>query len=326
MGQRTLVVTGRDQSRAEHLVSQLTANKLNPVSFQVEGEPTVEIVQAGLKQARVAKCDVVVSIGGGSAIDAGKAIAALLTNPGDPLHYLEVIGRGHPLKKEPAPYIAVPTTAGTGSEVTRNAVLTSIEHKVKVSMRSPMMLPSLALVDPQLTFTMPPEVTASTGLDALTQLMEPFVSSKANPLTDAICREGMQRAARSLSRAFQYSRDPAAREDMSLASLFGGLALANAKLGAAHGFAGPIGGMFPTAPHGVICARMLPHVMQTNIQALKDRDPQNPALQRYDEIAKIVNGDQGAVAVHGIVWIDKLCQELSVTPLFAYGLTEADFP
>jgi alcohol dehydrogenase class IV len=219
----------------------------------------------------------------------------------------------------------MPTTAGTGAEVTRNAVLASPAHRVKVSLRSPLMLPRLAIVDPALTYSLPPEVTASTGLDALTQVMEPYLSNKANPLTDAICREGLRCAARSLRRAYEQGDAPAAREDMALVSLFGGLALANAKLGAVHGFAGPLGGMFP-GPHGAICARLLPHVMAINVRALQERAPQSAALRRYDEVAQILTGDARASAEAGVAWVQALCQALNVPPLATYGLAEESFP
>jgi alcohol dehydrogenase class IV len=209
--------------------------------------------------------------------------------------------------------------------VTRNAVLVSPEHRVKVSLRSPLMLPRLALVDPELTHGLPPEVTASTGLDALTQVMEPYVSNRANPLTDALCREGLHRAARSLRRAYEQGDDAAAREDMALASLFSGLALANAKLGAVHGFAGVIGGMFP-GPHGAVCARLLPHVMAVNVRALQERSPESKALRRYDEIARILTGNDEATADDGVAWVQELCQALQVPPLASYGMTPEDFP
>ena len=325
MGKRALVVTGRTLARAQPLLDLLAAQGLETVTFSVADEPTTEVVRQGTQRAREADCDLVIGFGGGSAIDAGKAIAALLTNGGDPLDYLEVIGKGKPLTRPSAPCIAIPTTAGTGAEVTRNAVLLSPEHRVKVSLRSPLMLPRLALVDPVLTHTMPPEVTASTGLDALTQLMEPYVSNKANPLTDALCREGMRRAARSLRRAYEHGDDAAAREDMALASLFGGLALANAKLGAVHGFAGPIGGMFP-APHGAVCAALLPHAMAVNVRALRERTPESEALRRYDEIARLLTGDEGASAADGVAWVQELCQALGIPSLASYGVTEEDFP
>jgi len=277
LGRRCLVVVGSTVERCALLLEELSAHGVETVTFNVPGEPTIEMVLAGVQRARQNGCDVVIGLGGGSVLDTGKAIAALLTNGGELLDYLEVIGRGRPLTEASAPYIAIPTTAGTGAEVTRNAVLGSPEHCIKVSLRSPLMLPRLAVVDPELTHSLPPAVTASTGLDALTQLMEPYVSNSANPLTDAVCRDGMQRVARSLRRAYHDGRDAAAREEMALASLFGGLALANARLGAVHGLASPLGGLV-SAPHGAICARLLPYVMQVNLRALQSRAPESPAL------------------------------------------------
>ena len=193
MGTRALLVTGRSPERAAQVVRNLKDAGVFSVNFAVDGEPTVEIAREGGDLARREKCDLVIGFGGGSALDAGKAIAAILTNPGEITDYLEVIGKAQPLTVPPAPFIAVPTTAGTGAEVTRNAVLASGEHRVKVSMRTPLMLPRLAVVDPELTHSLPPEITASTGLDAMTQSIEPFVSNRANPMTDVYCREGLDR-------------------------------------------------------------------------------------------------------------------------------------
>ena len=287
-GARPLVVTGASTERAAWLVSALEAE-----TFSVSGEPTVELVRAGARRVQDAGCDVVLAMGGGSAIDAGKAIAAIATNGGEPLEFLEVVGNGRAITVQPLPFIAVPTTAGTGSEVTRNAVLGSAEHGVKASLRSSMMLPRVALVDPELTYALPPAVTAQTGLDALTQLIEPYVSVRANPLVDTICVEGMGRVAWALRRAYHGGGDREARRDMALASLFGGLALANAGLGAVHGFAGPIGGMFP-APHGAVCAALLPGVMNTNLRALRQRASDGEPLRRYDEVARWLTGDMQA--------------------------------
>lgn len=325
LGQRPLVVTGRQVERAEPVVASLRKRELAPSLFAVEGEPTVETARAGVAFARQNGCDWVIGIGGGSVVDAGKAIAMLMANGGDPLDYLEVVGRGQPIAHRSAPFIAVPTTAGTGSEVTRNAVLGSPEHQVKASLRSPWMLPTVAVIDPELTHSAPPDVTASTGLDALTQCLEPFVSPRANPLTDGVCREGLQRAARALHRAYVNGDDAAAREDMAVASLCGGLALANAGLGAVHGFAGPIGGMFP-APHGAICARLLPFVMEANVQAIQARAPSSPALARYDEVARLLTGDPAARAADGVAWARALTESLHVPPLSHFGIVAADFP
>ncbi len=316
MGTRALVVAG--QNRTLSLLDSLT---IPYTLFSVDREPTIELAQLGVEQSR--DCNLVIGIGGGSALDAGKAIAALATNPGDPLEYLEVIGKGQPLQNPPLPMIAIPTTAGTGSEVTRNAVLASEEHRVKVSLRHPLMLPKVALVDPELTYSLPPHLTASTGMDALTQVIEPLVCSTPNPMTDALCREGIRRAGRSLQRAYEKGDDVQAREDMALTSLFGGLALANAKLGAVHGFAGPIGGMFP-APHGAVCARLLPLVMEVNIRALCQRDPQHDALNRYDEMAHLLTGK--SLALTGVKWVQHLCEALQIPPLSTYGITREHIP
>jgi alcohol dehydrogenase class IV len=325
MGRRALVVVGCKAGYAAPLFDRLDEAGIEHVTYCVEGEPTVEAALKGVDRARAERCDLVIGFGGGSAIDTGKAVSALLTNPGDPLDYLEVIGRGQALSQPAAPYMAIPTTAGTGAEVTRNAVLAVAEHRVKVSLRSPLILPRVALVDPDLTHSVPPQVTAYTGLDALTQVIEPFVSVKANPLTDAICREGIQRAGRSLRRAYNDGSDAAAREDMALAALFGGLALANAALGAVHGFAGPFGGMFD-APHGAVCAALLPHVMAANVAALRTRQPESSALRRYDEVARLLTGNEAATAADGAVWVGELCAALSVPGLASYGAAQADFP
>jgi alcohol dehydrogenase class IV len=325
LGRRAFVVTGGTAERARLLLDMLAEQKMEVTRFAVAGEPTVETVQEGAGAAREARCDLVVGIGGGSALDAGKAIAALATNRGAALDYLEVVGRGRALTEPPLPYIAIPTTAGTGAEATRNAVLASPEHRRKVSLRSPLLLPRLALVDPELTYSLPSEITASTGLDALTQLIEPFVSARANPLVDGLCREGMARAARSLRRAYADGDDREAREDMCLASLFSGLALANAGLGAVHGFAGPLGGMF-SAPHGAVCGRLLPHVMEVNIAALEARARESDALRRYREVACILTGRPEAVARDGVVWVGELAAELRVPPLSRYGMTAEDIP
>mgnify|MGYP001610684519 FL=1 len=324
-GRRALLVTGRSASRAEPMAAALQGQGVESVWLAVPGEPTTDLVRAGVQFAKEQKVDLVVGFGGGSALDAAKAIAALRTNPGDLLDYLEVIGGGKPLSQKALPCLAVPTTAGTGTEVTRNAVLSSPQHRVKVSLRGPLILPCLALIDPELTYTLPPAITASTGLDALTQLIEPYVSPRANPMTDAVCVEGMRRVARSLRRAFEHGSEAAAREDMAAASLFGGLALANAGLGAVHGFASPIGGMF-AAPHGAVCAALLPVTMEINVRALRERAPGGEALRRFDHVARLLTGHAQADANDGINWVRETCQALNIPPLKACGISVADFP
>lgn len=322
-GNRALLVNGRSAEAVRPLAEALAVAGVTCVTLAVAGEPTTGLVEEGVRVAREGGCDLVIAFGGGSAIDTAKAVAAMLTNPGSLDDYLEVIGGGRPLTVRSAPLIAVPTTAGTGSEVTRNAVLASPQHRVKVSLRGVLMLPRVAVVDPELTYDLPKRETANTGLDALTQVIEPFVSLKANPMTDGVCREGMVRAARSLQRAFQHGDDTAARLDMCVTSLFGGLALANAGLGAAHGFAGPMGGAFD-APHGALCAAVLPQVMDVNIRALEERAPGSEALGRYEEVARLLTGRADATPRDGVEWVADLCRALQVLPLRTYGVTPAD--
>jgi len=324
-GRCALVVTGRAPERASRLLADLEAEGAQSTTFAVEREPTVDLIARGLRQAHGERCDVVIALGGGSVIDAGKALAALLTNPGELLDYLEVVGKGNALQNPAAPFIAVPTTAGTGTEVTRNAVLGVPERQVKVSLRSPLLLPRLAVVDPELTLGLPSAITASTGLDALTQLIEAYVSIRANPMTDGFCVRGIPLVARSLHRAFHQGADQEARRDMSLAALFSGLALANAGLGVVHGFAAPLGGRF-TAPHGAICAAILPFGMEINLRALRARAPQNAALGRYQDVARMLTGRPGAGAEDAIAWTREICQELEIPPLKAYGIGEQDVP
>jgi alcohol dehydrogenase class IV len=325
LGSHALLVTGRDSTRSEPLQSLLRAAGVTCSVRAIGGEPTLDLVRDAVTAARPENVDLVIGFGGGGAIDAGKAIAALLANNGDPLDYVEVIGRGRALERAPLPFIAIPTTAGTGAEVTRNAVLGSPEHRVKVSLRSALMLPRVALVDPALALSLPPAVTASTGLDALTQLIEPYVCSRANPMTDALCVEGIRRAARSLRRTVEHGDDLAAREDMAMAALFSGMALANAGLGAVHGFAAPIGGMFP-APHGAVCAALLPHVMAANLRALRERAPAHLSPARYAEVAGLLTGSPGASAEDGLRWVTELTDDLGIPPLSRYGVARATFP
>jgi alcohol dehydrogenase class IV len=324
MGHRAFLINGRSVERAAPLMDLLKEQRVELSQFSIPEEPTTDLALAAVEKARREACDFVIGYGGGSVLDIGKVVAALLTNRGELMDYLEVIGRGQPLSRQPAAYLAIPTTAGTGAEVTRNAVLDSPPHRVKVSMRSLSMLPDVALVDPELTYSMPPAVTAFTGLDAFTQLLEAFVSQNANPMTDGICREGLGRAARSLKKAYLDGNDTSARQDMCLASLFGGLALANAKLGAVHGFAGPLGGMY-AAPHGAVCAGLLPYVMEANVKALQARAPKSAALARYDEVARIITETPTACAANGIAWVYDLCRQLQVPPLAVYGLKAAQF-
>ena len=322
---RVLVVTGKSRRRADELDALLRPAGIATVVFSVPKEPSVPLAREATSLAVTEGCDAVVAIGGGSALDAGKAIAALVANGGDALDYLEVVGRGKPIEKPSLPLIAIPTTAGTGSEVTKNAVLAEPESKVKASMRSPFMLPRVAIIDPDLLIGAPKDVLASSGLDALSQVIEPFLSARRNPITDAIAREGIVRSSRSLRRAVLEEAGPNEREDLALASLCGGLCLANSGLGAVHGFAAPIGGSYE-APHGAVCAALLPAVLDVNLAALRARDSSSPVIARFDELARMVTNDANARAEEGIAFLTKLVRDLAVPGLSRYGMKEADVP
>ncbi len=317
LGRRVLLCTGSDPDRHRHLLGA------DPVAVvPVTREPTVDDLRAATDAARAARADAVVAIGGGSVLDLGKAVALLLGNGTEPLDHLEIVGRGVPVERPAVPYVAVPTTAGTGAEATANAVFSSPEHGRKASIRSPHMLAAVALVDPLLTLTCPPAVTASSGLDALTQCLEPYVSPRANPATDAVAAEGLRRAARSLRRAHTHGDDREARTDMALCSLFGGVALANAGLGAVHGIAGVVGGTVD-APHGAVCAALLAPVVRVNVAALREREPGSPALGRYAAAARLLTGRDDATPDDAVDWLRSTVAALDVPPLGDVGLRPA---
>jgi alcohol dehydrogenase class IV len=354
LGSRVVVCTGADPERQAGLLAGLGL----PVAvFPVAAEPTVDLARAAADAARKHGADVVAAVGGGSVIDTGKAVAMLLGNGGDPLDYLEVVGAGRDITRPAVPCVAVPTTAGTGAEVTANAVLAVPSHGVKASLRSPLMIPRVALVDPLLTVSCPPPVTAASGLDALTQCLEPFVSVRATPLTDGLAREGLRRAGTGLRAAYVDGGDLQARADMAMCSLLGGMSLANAKLGAVHGLAGVVGGT-ADAPHGMACAALLAPVIEANVRALRSagarKDGPHAAqadgpiaaqadgpiaaqadgphtaqaaapsaagvLDRYAEAARLLTGHPAASIEDGLAWIRETVALLHVPGLSAYGL------
>jgi alcohol dehydrogenase class IV len=329
LGKRALLVQGRGAAArggpAADLARLLAEHGLVGAISAVDGEPDIATIERAAAQAREARCDMAIGIGGGSVLDTAKAAAALAANPGGALDYMEVIGAGKALEHPALPVVAVPTTAGTGSEVTRNAVVAAPEQRAKASIRHPSLLPRLALVDSTLTHDLPASVTASSGLDALTQLIEPYVSRRAQPISDGLCLEGLARAAWALRRAYHSPDDAAAREAMATASLLSGLALANAGLGAIHGIAAPLCGAYP-APHGAACAALLPHGTAANIRALRQREPDHPALGRYARAAEVLLGRAGASPDDLVAWLRELVAELGIAPLRAYGLTAAQIP
>lgn len=317
-GRRVFVITGNHTNTEEAPLAGLSPDI---AIWRSKGEPSVEGVRAAVAAAEDFAPDVIVALGGGSVIDTGKAVGILLRNEGDLMDYLEVVGRGLPLAPKSVPVVALPTTSGTGTEVTANAVIYSAEHQVKASLRSTAMIPAVAIVDPHLTVSCPPAVTASSGLDALTQCIEPYTSCQANPFTDILAAEGLRRAAAGLRRAYTDGSDLTAREDMAFCSLLSGICLANAKLGAAHGIAAPVGGM-TGAPHGNVCAAVLAACCEVNVRAMKERDQDNPAIARYTEVARLLTGNPEATAEDGVAWVRETVRLLGVGGLASLGLPE----
>lgn len=323
-GRKVLVIRGKSTSYGEQFYQLLHKNEFQISEFPVSQEPDLETINNAASIGRKHNCDAVISFGGGSVIDTGKAVSALLNNDGETLDYLEVVGKGKPLAHPSKPFIAVPTTAGTGSEVTKNAVISVPEKKVKVSMRSNFMLPAIALIDPEVTIQLPPMVTAMTGMDAFIQVIEPYVCNSPNPMVDLFCRDAVPRAAKYILKAFEDGFKKTARENMSWVSLMGGLSLANAKLGAVHGFAGPIGGMY-SAPHGAVCAALLSPVLRINCELVASNPDYESARARYQEIACWVTGTSNSSIEDGIRWFDNLTKQLAIKKLSHWGVKEEDF-
>nr|MBC8869394.1 iron-containing alcohol dehydrogenase [Planctomycetota bacterium] len=294
-GQTAMIITNAGQPGDGGLVDRLAellgGSNVQMHCYRQRGEPSVEDVEMALEVARRKSCDVVIGLGGGSAIDAAKAVAGLLANGGSPLDYMEVIGKGQKLTQPSAPWIAVPTTAGTGAEVTRNAVIGCPEKRFKASLRSEHLLPRIALVDPELGVDVRPEITARSGMDALCQLIESYTSNKAQPITDALALKGIALAAPALPRVFTDGSDLDAREDMAMAALLSGVTLANVGLGAVHGFAAPACANYPI-PHGSLCAVLLPHVVSANATALKAESAEHPCLQKYEAVGRALTADE----------------------------------
>jgi alcohol dehydrogenase class IV len=333
LGLRALLIHNGDEpgrcGPVDRAIGSLTAASVCCTPHRQKGEPTIADVDAGLAAARANACDLIIAVGGGSAIDAAKAIAGLLTNAGAALDYMEVIGRGQKIAKPAAPWVAVPTTAGTGAEATRNAVIGAPERKFKASLRSELLMAKAALLDPELGVGVPREVTAASGMDALCQVIESYVSSGANPMTDAVAAEGIRLAARSIRTAVADGSNLHAREAMAMAALLSGIALTNAGLGAVHGFAAPLGANFPV-PHGVVCARLLPGVIKANIAALKQQSPKHPSLIKYETVGFEIESIEFA-RVHSapdplemlVAWTAGLVTEFNIPSLGHYGLTES---
>lgn len=289
--------------------------------LDVAGEPDLKTVDACAEYARGLQCNAVIGIGGGSCVDVAKATAALITNGGSVKEYLEGVGTGRVIEKAPAPFIAVPTTSGTGAEVTKNAVVMSREEQFKKSFRDERMLARIALVDPALTVSVPQSVTASTGMDAITQLIESYTSAKSQPMTEALTIYALKGAPEMLKRAYDDGTDLEAREHMSRCSLFSGLALANSGLGAAHGIAAALGADFGVA-HGTACAMLLPHVMKYNMAG---------NVRKLAEVGNVLTGKNETnpeiAAQNGIEVIENLNKHLHIPAgLKSVGVRYEDIP
>jgi alcohol dehydrogenase class IV len=334
LGRRVLVVHSAD-ALVERVTDALKPDRFHVAFFRQRGEPTTEHVERALGIAKQERVGCLLALGGGSAIDCAKAAAGLLTNEGEPLDYMEVVGRGKKITAPSAPWIAIPTTAGTGAEATRNAVValspssSSSSTPFKASIRSEHLLPRGILIDPQLHVAVPPPVTARSGMDALCQCIESYTSTNASPMTDPLALQGISLAARSLKRCCENGNDIAAREDMALAALLSGICLTNAGLGAVHGFAAPLGAHFPI-PHGVICAALLPHVMQANIAALQSQYPGHSTLRRYAMIGRTLAGipdltDADALTV-AVQFTRRLNEDLHIPSLSSFHFDASEIP
>ncbi|MEZ8823235.1 iron-containing alcohol dehydrogenase [Vibrio amylolyticus] len=321
-GYSVLLVTGKDQSRSAPLLSYLKSQNMRYQHVSISGEPNITMIEETSVVGRKFKPDMVVSIGGGSVIDMGKALAAIIPNQGSVYDYVEVVGRNVPLKTKPLPFIAIPTTASTGSEVTRNAVLRSGQDKVKVSLRSPEMLADVAIVDPTLTYGTDPYTSGRGAMDVFTHLMEAYVCGDPNPLTDMVCEEGLRKLSGAVIAACRHD-DPSARADLSFAAMLGGMAITNAKLGAAHGLASALGGKL-NAPHSVITGQLAPFVMKENIKVAKEHGRQD-VLQRYMRLAQIVTGRTNVHVEDGVLWVRMMLDKLELPKLSEFGVCSTSF-
>lgn len=332
---RVLLVTGRralaESGTLDSILELLRVATKKVVHFRLEaGEPRPADVDDGAALARVELCRLVVGVGGGAALDAAKAIAAMapLSDPVE--SYIEGVGDGRTLDKPGLPCVAIPTTAGTGAEVTRNAVLVNRERGYKRSLRSVHLVPRVAIVDPELTISAPPAVTAASGMDAIVQLIESYVSRKAQPPTDALAERMLPVAAAALERACADSRDLAARAVMAEAALYSGIALSHAGLGVVHGLASPVGAR-TSVPHGVACARMAPEAVRANARALAARADDPFARMSLERLARVgrwlagrAAGDPRDDALAGAERLAELNEKLRVPRFRDFGVTEAD--
>lgn len=333
-GDNVLIITGSrfldDTLHWDWLIQNLESQSIRWQQFRVSGEPSPELVDEAVKQFADQNFDVVVAIGGGSPLDAAKAIAGLLRVQRSVMDYLEGVGPELTYEGPSVPFIAVPTTAGTGSEATKNAVL-SLRHKelgFKKSFRHDKLVAEYAIIDPELFSTCPKTLIAANGMDALTQLIESYVSLKANPFTDALAWSGIEKVKHSLLPWFDSPGEHMpAQAEMAYAAMLSGITLAQVGLGAVHGLASPMGAFFPI-PHGVVCGTLLADATAVNIEAMEQREPNNPALAKYAQIGKLLSNtshlrnSEARVALVSI--LRQWCRHFPLETLDTYGVTHAD--
>ncbi len=329
-GRNILLVTGRsfiDTAHGQELLAALAEIGIAVRCLKIHGEPSPDLIATVVRGQRQAGITAVLAIGGGSVLDAGKAIAAMLTVESSILDHLEGLPGFRPHPGTTLPVIAVPTTAGTGSEATKNAVLSHVgEQGFKRSLRHDNFVPAVAVIDPELALSCPPAVTAACGLDALTQLLEGLVSTGASPLSDALALSGIVRCAAYLLPAATDAADSNdARAGMAYAAYLSGLVLANAGLGIIHGLAGPLGARFPV-PHGVACGVLLPVATEITIAALRARDPQSPALAKYAQAGGILAGGKPPDADLLVSELHRYAGILTLPRLSTFGMTEEHIP
>lgn len=327
LGKRALIAFNGSEPLANAAKDRLAAAGLSSNLFRQRGEPTVSDVNSATEIARKEQADFIVGLGGGSAIDAAKAVAALVSNGGSALDYMEVVGRGQKLIRPSIPWIAIPTTFGTGAEATKNAVIGAPDRGFKASIRGAQLLAKIVLVDPVLGKDVPSKVIAQSGMDALCQLIESYTSNGAGPMTDGLAMTGLKRAPSALKRAYQNSQDLDALSDMALAAMLSGMTLANAGLGAVHGFAAPLGANFPI-PHGAVCAALLPNVVRANVAALRASSKDHPTLARYAHIGRAAGAAPATADADTVEFLIQflfdLSQDLHIQPLSAFGVEDKD--
>lgn len=330
-GGRFLLVHGKSfeqRDYAQRILESMSRSNLKFERVIVDSEPFPELITGTVSKFRDTNVNTIVSIGGGSVIDAGKAISAMMVAEGDITNYLEGVGYRQPTGKK-LPFIAVPTTAGTGSEMTKNAVITKLgKEGYKKSLRHNNYVPDMAIVDPELTLTCPRHVTAASGLDALSQLIESYLSTQASVLTNALAMQGIWLMKKSLLKAFTDGSDIEARTDVAYAAMLSGITLANAGLGVVHGFAQPLGSLFPV-PHGIVCGRLMAIVNKITLDKILQNNKDTSVLSKYSTLGNYILAAQGkdriSAAKSFVNWLDELTGALKIPVFSEYNIQQSDF-